>query len=199
MRLRTLFTTLLALGLALTAACLRPSRDPEAAAIREIILRQVARHPLLEPRDLYKLLHQAAMGSEHVMDDTAGVRLWMTRELLTMGDGPVEPMIDTIAPGGRVVLVELRPWVAAGRSTDSLLSAFIRTATAIRPDTALLDRYLAVADSVAAEGALPFRAPAWRELVEAQRRGNYPAVHHSDAFILAYRPAYRVVAGSLVP
>lgn len=199
MPLRTLTHFLLALGLVAGGACTSAPRDPEASAIRRIILAQVRRHPRMEPRDLYKLLHQAAMGSEHVMEDTVGVRLWMERELVTMGEGPVEPMIDTIAPGGRVVLVELRPWVAAGRSTDSLLAAFIRTAGAIRPDTALLDRYLSVADSVAAEGALPFRAPVWRELVEAQRRGNYPAVHHSDAFILAYRPAYRVVAGSLVP
>ncbi len=199
MPLRTLTHFLLALGLVAGGACTSAPRDPEASAIRRIILAQVRRHPRMEPRDLYKLLHQAAMGSELVKEDTVGVRLWMERELVTMGEGPVEPMIDTIAPGGRVVLVELRPWVAAGRSTDSLLAAFIRTAGAIRPDTALLDRYLSVADSVAAEGALPFRAPVWRELVEAQRRGNYPAVHHSDAFILAYRPAYRVVAGSLVP
>jgi hypothetical protein len=202
MDLRSITPLVVVLSMA-GAGCTSAPSDPETAAIRRIILHEVSHHPRMEPRDLYKLLHQAAMGSEHVMDDTVGVRLWMSRELMTMGEegGDVarEPMIDTIAPGGRVVLVQLRPWVAAGRSTDSLLTAFIRTAAAIRPDTALLESYLAVADTLARAGALPFREAAWRELVDGQRRADFPAVHHSDAFVQAYRPAYRVVAGALVP
>ena len=187
------------LALLLLPGCVAPSGDPESAELRRIILVQVARHPRSEPRDLYKLLHQAAMGSEHAIEDTIGVRLWLERELSTMGQGPTEPMLDTIAPGGRVVLIHLRPWVAAGRSTDSLLLAFLRTAALVRRDTALLGRYLAVADTLATQGELPFRGPSWRDLVDGARRGGYPAVHHSDAFVSAYRPAYRVVAGSLVP
>lgn len=185
------------------AACAAPPSDPEFAAVREIILDEVEHHPLMEPRDLYKLLHQSAMGSEHAVGDSVAVRLWMERELTTMGEGPAagahEPMIDTIAPGGRVVLVHLRPWVAAGRSTDSLVTAFVRTAELFQRDTALLARRLAIADTLAARGELPFGAAAWRDQVDGARRGGFPAVHHSDAFVQAYRPAYRVVAGALVP
>lgn len=185
------------------AGCAAPPSDPEFAGVRRIILDEVAHHPVLEPRDLYKLLHQSAMGSEHAVDDSVAVRLWMERELTTMGPGPEaaarEPMIDTIAPGGRVVLVHLRPWVAAGRSTDSLVAAFIRTAEVFVRDTALLARRLAIADTLAARGELPFGAAAWRDQVEGARRGGFPAVHHSDAFIQAYRPAYRVIAGGLLP
>ena len=188
--------------LALAGCAPRPS-DPEFAAVREIILDDVEQHPLMEPRDLYKLLYQSAMGSEHAVEDTVAVRLWMQRELTTMGEGleagAHEPMVDTIAPGGRVVLVHLRPWVAAGRSPDSLVAAFVRTAAVVVRDTGLLARRLAIADTLAARGELPFGAASWREQVEGARRGGYPAVHHSDAFVLAYRPAYRVVAGSLVP
>ncbi|MEO6068452.1 MAG: hypothetical protein ABIQ41_10800 [Gemmatimonadales bacterium] len=186
------------LGL-LLLGCATPPRDPETAALRRIILDQVARHPHLEPRDLYKLLNQAAMGSEHAVEDTISVRLWMNRELETMGEGPAEPLVDTIAPGGRVVLVHLRPWIAAGRSTDSLLAAFVRTATVIRPDTLLLGRYLATADTLVRAGGLPFGAAAWRDMVQGLRRAGYPAVHHSDGFMRTYRPAYRVIAGTLLP
>ncbi|HEX7918042.1 MAG TPA: hypothetical protein VF454_01510, partial [Gemmatimonadales bacterium] len=163
--------------------CTPPPSDPEFTAVREIVLEEVAHHPLMEPRDLYKLLYQSAMGSEHAVEDTVAARLWMERELVTMGEGPEagahEPMIDTIAPGGRVVLVHLRPWVAAGRSTDSLLAAFIRTGEVLVRDSALLDRRLAIAETLAARGELPFGAASWREQVEGARRGGYPAVHHS--------------------
>ncbi len=173
--------------------------DPEADALRRILLAQAARHPLMRPTDVYKLLHQAAMGSAHAIDDTVGARLWMEREVGVMGEGPPEPMIDTIAPDGSVVLVHLRPWVAAGRPTEPLLAAFIASAAAIPQDTVRLVRYLAVADSLADQGRLPFGAAPWRDLVTGLRRGGYPAVHHSPEYEAAYRPAYRVVKGSLVP
>ena len=151
------------------------------------------------PDDLYKLLHQAAMGSEHAMHDTAGVRAWMVNELATMGQGPAEPLVDTIAPGGAIVRVNLRPWVAARRSTDSLLGAFIATATAYPPDTARLARYLAAVEPVIAAGKASFGPGAWHALVAAKRSAGFPAGEHSAGYVTAYRPAYRVVAGPLVP
>ncbi len=95
--------------------------------------------------------------------------------------------------------MHLRPWVAAGRSTDSLLHAFIATARAVPRDTLLLARYLAVADSMVAEGKLPFLVGPSRALVREARAGGYQATHHSPAYEAAYHPAYRVVAGGLVP
>lgn len=185
--------------LLVVVGCAGSPPDGLATELRGILLQQVTRHPQMAPEDLYKLLHQAAMGSEHAMTDSAGLRAWMTDELGTMGEGTAEPMVDTIAPGGRVVRVHLRPWVAAGRSTDSLLHAFIATARAVPQDTLMLARYLAVADSMVAEGKLPFTVEPWRALVTAERARGYEAIHHSAAYEAAYHPAYRVVAGGLVP
>jgi hypothetical protein len=173
--------------------------DREGEELRRIILAQAARHPLMQPADLYKLLHQAAMGSGHAIDDRTGAKRWMDREVSVMGVAHPDPMVDTIAPGGAVVLVNLRPWVAGGRSTDSLLDAFVATANAIPPDTQKLARYLRVGDSLAGQGRLPFSVTAWRDLVTGLRRGGFPAVHHSPEYESAYRPAYRVVKGELVP
>ena len=180
-------------------ACAPTHVPDEGTAVRAIVEAQLARHPGMGTDDLYKLLHQAAMGSEHAMHDTAGVRAWMVNELATMGEGPAEPMVDTIAPGGAIVRVNLRPWVAAGRSTDSLLQAFIATATAYPPDTARLARYLAAADPVLAAGKASFGLEAWHDLVAAKRAAGFPAGEHSAGYEAAYRPAYRIVAGRLVP
>ena len=189
----------LALILLVLGSCAPPSSSGEGTAVRAIVEAQLARHPEMGPEDLYKLLHQAAMGSEHAMHDTAGVRAWMVNELATMGQGPAEPMIDTIAPGGAIVRMNLRPWVAAGRSTDSLLAAFVATATAYPPDTARLARYLAAADTIVAGGKASFGLSAWHDLVAAKRAAGFPAGEHSPAYVAAYRPAYRIVAGALVP
>ena len=183
----------------LLMACAPAPVAPDRTAVLAIVESQFVRHPKMAPADLYKLLHQAAMGSEHAMHDTAGVRAWMVNELATMGTGPAEPMIDTIAPGGAIVRVNLRPWVAAGRSTDSLLAAFIATATAYPPDTARLASYLAAADQVVASGGASFTLADWHAYVAAKRGEGYPAGEHSPAYEEAYRPAYRVVTGPLVP
>lgn len=185
--------------LALLVACAPPRPAGERTAIDAIVSAELARYPRMAPEDLYKLLHQAAMGSEHAMHDTAGVRSWMVRELATMGTAGREPLVDTIAPGGAIVRINLRPWVAAGRSTDSLLAAFIATATAYPPDTARLARYLAAADAIVAAGRAPFGVDAWRALVATERGRGFPAIEHSDGYVESYRPAYRVVAGALVP
>jgi len=168
-------------------------------SVQRIVEDQIRRHPDLGPDDLYKLLHQAAMGSEHAMTDTAGVRPWMTRELATMGEGKEEPMIDTIAPGGAVVRVHLRPWVAAGRAPDSLVAAFMKTASTFAPDTARLARYLAAGWRAVERSARRFTAERWSTFADSLRKAGYPAIHHSEPYERAYHPAYRVVAGSLVP
>lgn len=188
----------LVVGLVVAAACGRGA-NMDRDAIAPLIRQEFARHPAMHPEDLYKFLHQAAMGSEHAMTDTAEARAWMTSELATMGAGAGEGSIDTIAPGGTIVRVNLRPWVAAHRSTDSLLSAFIRTAETVAPDTMRLERYLAAADSLVASGPAPFTATAWRALVEKERGEGFPAIHHSPEYEAAYHPAYRVVAGPLIP
>ena len=167
--------------------------------MQRIVAEQIRRHPQLGPEDLYKLLHQAALGSEHAMTDTAGVRAWMANELARMGDGQDEPMIDTIAPGGAVVRVHLRPWVAAGRSPDSLVAAFMKTATTVVPDTARLSRYLKAGGWAVERSPTRVTAGRWAAFADSLRRAGYPAIHHSEGYEQAYRPAYRVVAGALVP
>jgi hypothetical protein len=52
---------------------------------------------------------------------------------------------------------------------------------------------------MAVEGKLPFGVDPWRALVAEARVGGFQAGHHSREYEAAYHPAYRVVAGSLVP
>ena len=60
------------------------SMSDEEIAFWRILVNQVSRYPQLEPRDLYKLAHQAALGSEHALTDQVGVRRWLERELVEM-------------------------------------------------------------------------------------------------------------------
>ena len=159
-----------------------------------LIRQHAERYPSLEVADLYKLLHQATKGSEHAVPDRAGPAEWLAGELDELGDGPAEPLIDVLGVGGPFARVHLRPFIAAGGDPERLLDAFVDTASDASGDLAELQCSLAVAASIAEEGALSWSATEWASFTTALADEGYPAVHHSAAFSDAYRPAYRVIA-----
>jgi hypothetical protein len=58
--------------------------------IETILQDHITRYPRMQIQDLYKLLHQAALGSEHAVLDPESAWLWLARELGKMGDGIME-------------------------------------------------------------------------------------------------------------
>lgn len=171
------------------------ARDAFAA----IVLAHLVRYPAMQLEDAYKLAHQACLGSEHAVRDRAHAERWLERELAQLGDGPQEPVVDPIAPDGRIARVHLRPFLAVGGDATELLDAFVRTANGFRGSHERLRSSWAIVEGLAADGSLPFS----RADTEAFRRrmedAGFPAVHHSAAYGAAYRPAYRVVARPFLP
>ena len=74
-----------------------PSSPPacDTGSWQTLITQHETRYPGLEIPDVYKLLHQATMGSEHAMPNAKMAEDWMKNEVANLGDGPTEPMIDT--------------------------------------------------------------------------------------------------------
>jgi hypothetical protein len=166
----------------------------EIKSLEEILADHLARYPRLQAVDVYKLLHQAALGNEHAVWDEAGARRALECELAGMGSGPAEPLIDPISPDGRLARLHLRPWVQAGGDPQALWQAFIRTAKEWQGSPALLDEYSQRATDLARRGQLPFAAEELEACFLERKAQGYPAVHHSETYRLLYRPAYRVVA-----
>jgi len=171
----------------------------EEAACRHILAGQVARYPRLALVDLYKLIYQAALGSEHAIHDVAAARNWLNRELAALGEGQNEPILDPISPNGHIVRVHLRPYIAAGGDPVTLLNAFIRTANEYRGSQATLVRYWSYAKRLAETGELPFPPAALASFLAGAQAQQFPAMHHSPAYRETYHPAYRVIARHFLP
>ena len=167
--------------------------------MRRILTAHAARYPHWALDDLYKLLHQAAMGSEHAVRDEAHARDWLTRELAGLGPGPEEALIDPISPASEVVRVHLRPFVRRQLEAGILLEAFIRTAREFQGSADCIVEYAEAAADLAREGLLRFDGDEVAEFVGRMKEARFPAVHHSPAFEAEYRPAYRVVARHKLP
>jgi len=147
----------------------------------------------MQIQDVYKLIHQAALGSEHAISDHESAWKWMERELAEMGAGLDEPVMDPISENGQIVRMHLRPFVAQGGDPDTLLDAFNRTANEFHGDVQVLKNYWNIATAMQ-----HFSSTEMGEFIESMQTRNYPAVHHSPEYERLYRPVYRVVWRKLI-
>ncbi|MGB5163262.1 MAG: hypothetical protein WBP10_10885 [Thermoanaerobaculia bacterium] len=192
--------TLTWIGVALLASHTAAAQE---GGLKQILELHVARYPAMQPEDLYKLLHQAVMGSEHAISSREAARQWLIREIETLQryapDSLDAALIEPISPDGRLVRVNLRPYLRMAGDPEPLLEAFWLTAERFAGDSRTLDLYCKQAVNLAREGTLPF-SPAVLETRFAElKQQGYPAVHHSKQYTAEYQPAYRVVLRELLP
>jgi len=167
--------------------------------MQTILLTHAKRYSKWEVKDLYKLIHQAAMGSEHAITDEAGARNWLYQEIAHLKNGVDEPLIDPISPDQQIVRVHLRPFLSHQLQPEQLLQAFIGTARTVRQSREKLIEYASIAIQLAREGKIQFEESQAAEYFEKMRAIHFPAIHHSDKYERNYHPAYRVIARDLLP
>lgn len=167
--------------------------------MRRILAAHSARYPDWEPADLYKLIHQAALGSGHAVADEAEAGRRLIRELSSLGPGPEEPLADPISPDGGMLRIHLRPFARLEVPAELLLEGFLRTAREYRGTPARLAAYAEAAVELAGRGGLGFPAGELSVYLHGMLEAGCPAVHHSSAYRSGYSPAYRVVARRLLP
>lgn len=161
--------------------------------MEHILRTHLSRYPVMQIQDVYKLLHQAAFGSEHAIPDAERARKWLEREIAEMGAGVEDVAIEPLYPDGKIVRVHLRPFLAQGGDTEILLSAFLRTADDFVGSTERFEDYWEMATQRA-----HFSAYDMNSFITPLREQEYPAVHHSAIYRETYRPAYRVVLTKLL-
>ncbi len=167
--------------------------------IGQLLGQHLQRYPCMELADIYKLLHQAAMGAGHAVRDPDAACTLLRSEARALGEGPPEPIADAISPDGKLARIHLRPYVAAGRDLDALADAFVQTAQRFSASPEKLAKFCGCLGDLADAGGIPFGREQVSGYFDAIAAQGYPAVRHSDAYRAAYQPAYRVVLLDLLP
>ena len=162
---------------------IKPGNTPDMI---QVLQSHISRYPLLQLQDIYKLLYQAAMGAEHAVPSPAQAKKYLLREIKTMGPGPSEPLCDPISP--HITRIHLRPYLSQNLDINILLNAFLKTAKNYTGSIALLKTYW---QAVYALNHFPHKeANAYFTYME---QAGFHAVHHSDPYRKAYKPAYRII------
>lgn len=188
------FLASLAVTILVSAGCSRSSDS-----ILPVLKQHLQRYPDMEAEDIYKLVHQAAMGNGHLFTDTAGAKLYLLNELDEVEADTTEPLIEPLSPDGRIVRMNLRPFKARGGDADQLFDAMIRSANTFeqRPDD--LERWWTEILDEAEYGTIPSDRTSLQALFDRVKAEGFPARHHSETYEVAYQPAYRVLLKEFVP
>jgi hypothetical protein len=165
---------------------------------KTIIQSHVIRYPQIQIEDLYKLAHQAAMGSEHAVKDIQSARDWLSNELINMGSISADPLFDEISPDGEILRIHLNPYIDHGGDTETLLQAFVRTANEYEGSLEKLKRYWTSVEQLADSSQINFQLDDLRNFIIKLDSKGYPAIHHSPKYENAYNPHYRVLARDYV-
>ena len=150
---------------------------------RDLLQGHFRKYPLLQAEDIFKYLFQSAFGCEHLVSDPSAALNYIKKEREMSVSSPTLDELD--GEYTRVHISCLAP--------ETLARLFCLSAKK-EDGLASLEAKLEVAKELVANGDLPLDGEDFSRKLEAWRQAGYPALHHSNAFREAYRPAYRVIA-----
>ncbi len=168
-----------------------------AEGTRALLLRHCRAYPQMQAQDLLKFLYQSVFGCEHLVSSPETAVGSIAGEYAALGGTGRGGCAAEPLDGGysRVPLACL----GEGLGADTLGKLFVLSAGLEKGSVTELRRKLETAGELARQGALPFGAEEFRRAVSRWEAEGFPALHHSDAFRAAYRPAYRVIANRYIP
>ena len=152
---------------------------------------QAALHPAMQPQDVLKMCYQAAFGAEHLLKDAQAARDFLTREWEeTEGDSD-EALYERIS--NEVCRLNIRAWKGQNLPMEWMLNLFVHSCKPLPNAQNRFFAFLGSVDALCAADGLPFGIEEWKAAKEAYLQGGVRPLHHSEAYRLAERPAYRVM------
>ena len=161
--------------------------------ISNLTSQHIARYPNLELIDLYKLLHQSALGASHASAADEILEKEFNLEWDNLTGVHVEPAIDPISPDGKIARIHLRSYLNQDYSKDDLLMAFIRTANAQNGSQEKLKKFCNCLRDLSKAKQLPFNPEDTEAFLNDVENKDYPTLRHSNIFKKEYEPSYRIV------
>jgi hypothetical protein len=169
-------------------------KETERDFLFQIIEDQLRRHSAVGIVDLYKVVYQATYGVDHYIKDKVLARKdlqveWENTERIPAG----ETLLEMIDPLGELFRVNIRIYKKIGGESNRLFNLFIRTAEEFKKDANRMNRYWHSIMDWAEEDQIPFSKVDLQDFwIEVGQQG-FPPVHHSEGYVNANRPSYRVI------
>ncbi|MFN0141308.1 MAG: hypothetical protein ACKVQW_14625 [Pyrinomonadaceae bacterium] len=145
--------------------------------------------------DAYKYLHQATRGGEHAVPSKNAAKKWLDNEWQSLGVAlKNEATWEHLCPDGSIGRLNLRPFKDSGGKTDDLLDAFLQSAREYKTESSkFINAWAELGKRLKKRGFDNITYKEWKRLDGEMKKKEYPAIHHSEDYKKAYRPAYRIL------
>jgi len=165
----------------------------------EIIHQHLLWFPVIELRDVYKLIFQGVMGSEHLISSPQAFINYLAEEFEPLQPDPSERLLEPIRSDGSLLRINLRPYKARDLSRSALIPALLETARSFKGDTSELPATWMDFVRACEQGRFPkFDLDQTHQFTSWLEKLDFPAVHHSEAYNREYMPAYRLIAAEFM-
>jgi len=172
----------------------------EPAGWLSLVHQHLAWYPLMELPDVYKLLYQGVLGSEHLVTSGQEFASHLQVEYDQQLPDPTQRLLEVIHPDGALYRLNLRPCKARQLQIGRLLPALLKTPELVRGSKAELLTAWEYFIECCAQGLLRiYEAAPLQSLSHWLIQQDYPVVHHSLIYIREYRPSYRLIAAAFLP
>jgi hypothetical protein len=165
-----------------------------------LIRQHLSWYPLMELRDIYKLLFQAVMGSGHLITSPEQFTLHLHSEFVRLVSVSIEPLFVPVRPDQTLMRLNLRPYKSRHLGINQLILPLLETAQQ-------------------ATGGMTELKSAWMEFLQLCEQGRvdkfsideihhfshwldkmeFPLVHHSEIYRREYQPVYRLISAKFIP
>ena len=162
--------------------------------VRAAVTQQMQQYPASTLQDIYKNFFQDRFGPGHIVTDTARAGAYLRQELALVQDLDV-PLYEACAERKTYYRVSLAAISSGAVSYELFFSAFIRSVNAL-PSINVADWAKEWQEIESIIRAMSLHLPHYEEDVQAIEKllsQGYYAVHHSEAYRLAYKPHYRLI------
>jgi hypothetical protein len=167
----------------------------DSGNLLKLLKQHLGWYPLMEPVDIYKLLYQGVMGSEHLMAAPEEFKLQLELEMNGLKGDPTERWLEPVNADETILRLNLRACKDRQLNLDLLIPALLRTGDMCIGSQTILQKTWVKFIELCETGQINqfstdtvYGFGGW--LVEMA----FPPVHHSDSYRRAYQPAYRLIS-----
>lgn len=154
--------------------------------LKQILIEHAYRYPLMEVKDVVKLIYQNEFGPGHLLKDKEKALAWLKEE--AKAEGKKEDNVDI---GNHLIRVNV-----VGLSDEEcirVLDKMIKTCEACKGSLSSFKEKLNCIEELLDEGYFSFsKAELEVYLLDYASKG-YPMVSHSEKYRCLYNPHYRVI------
>jgi hypothetical protein len=171
-------------------------KDTQLGLIRQ----HMSWYPLMELRDIYKLLYQGVMGSGHLIASPEQFTLRLHSEFVHLIPISNEPLFVPVRPDQTLFRLNLRPYKNRHLGINQLILPLLETAQLATGEIAELKSAWLEFVQLCEHGQIgKFEITAVHEFSNWLDKMEFPVVHHSEIYRREYQPAYQLISAKFIP